>query len=477
MVEYEHGYCNLKGRRNRLKRKHFGITTVYTLVVCTMLLIINVVLGAAMARQSGDAMKNLIRRHMISVADTASAMIDGDELAALTEDDVDSESFRHIAGILTRIKDAQKDADIKYIYLVRRVEDHYEYTVDPDPVEPADFGEEVVDTPAQDTAWAGTSAIDPEAVEDEWGCYYTSWSPVRDSSGMVIGMVGVDFAADWFDQQMSRHTVTVVLISGLSLLVSLAIMSLLTWQHYRRFRLLEEDLSTLSGNVESLARDVTGRMEELEEEELNAGDQDSDIIRALSEKTRSTQRRLAEYKKFVQAQAFTDDMTGVGNRDAYIDCIKGLNEAIDKGTAAFAVAVFDVNGLKSTNDNYGHECGDRIIMDTAMLIGRVFGRERLFRIGGDEFLAVCMDMGEEEMRADIERLEAEIERFNREEKRYAMPFSFSCGGTVYRPGEDASFKEVFKRADQAMYKDKGAFYRRHGDRSEHYDLGASPDFS
>ena len=165
--------------------------------------------------------------------------------------------------------------------------------------------------------------------------------------------------------------------------------------------------------------------------------------------------------KYAEEQAYTDPMTGVGNKTAYLDRIKDLNEEIVSGTASFAIAVFDVNGLKSTNDNYGHEYGDRIIKDAAKLICRVFATGQIYRIGGDEFIAVLESMTEEELEERFKQLAEEEENFNQNEKRYAMTFSFSWGGTAFHPSEDVNYKEVFKRADQAMYHYKRNYYKQH----------------
>ena len=75
------------------------------------------------------------------------------------------------------------------------------------------------------------------------------------------------------------------------------------------------------------------------------------------------------------------------------------------------------------NDNYGHECGDLALIDAGKVLISVFGRENLYRIGGDEFI-----------------------------KGYAM----------YSPGNDKEYKQVFKRADQKMYANKLAYYNRYG---------------
>ena len=451
-----------------MKRRSISITTKSILIVCSMLLVFNGVLGIILIRKSGDGMKNLIRKHMISVAETASAMVDGDFLEAYTEEDIDSEGHEDVVHTLLRIKSAQDDVDIKYIYLVKKEGEHYVYTIDPDPEDPAGFGEEVVDTPMQNTAWAGVTAIDPEPVEDEWGNYYTCWSPIRNSEGTVIGLVGVDFSADWYNAQMSSYIKIVVAVCVLVLLITLLISILLTWQMQRRFRLLNSELTVLSDNVEALAEEVRTRSDtEKTDAVAQTGTTDSDIIRALSHKIHSTQSLLSDYMQYIQERAYMDDMTGVGNRDAYMERTKELNKKIDAGTAAFCLAIVDINGLKATNDNYGHECGDRIITDTARFITQAFGAENIYRIGGDEFIVIREDLSEETVARIFDRVDTDVSRFNREEKDYAMILSFSHGSAAYRPGEDSSYKDVFKRADDSMYQGKLNFYQNHGQRPRH----------
>ena len=77
-------------------------------------------------------------------------------------------------------------------------------------------------------------------------------------------------------------------------------------------------------------------------------------------------------------------MTGIGNRAAF-DRDAGILHA-KRDTNTFAVAVFDVNNLKYTNDTYGHAAGDRLIKDTADSVKDAFSAiGRCYRIGGDEF--------------------------------------------------------------------------------------------
>ncbi|MBO4452510.1 MAG: hypothetical protein J5793_01105, partial [Clostridia bacterium] len=209
-------------------KKRLSFSIKFTVVICSLLLVINAVLGVVLLSQSGNSMETLIRNHMTAVSSTAASLIDGDVLASFTEEDVGTEAYQKISDLLITVKNVQKDADIKYIYIIKKVDEGFVFIVDPDPENPADFGEEIVYTPEQEKAWEGTPQVDAEATEDEWGCYYSAWSPITDSSGKVVAIVGMDFAADWYNSQVASHTRSVVLISCLSLLAGGTVMLILS---------------------------------------------------------------------------------------------------------------------------------------------------------------------------------------------------------------------------------------------------------
>lgn len=448
---------------NRLAKRHIDLTTQYIIIVCVLLLVVSLVLGLALMSRSKKNMRQLINQHMVSVADTAAAAINGDVLEGITAEDACtySENYLSIVHALRMVQTAQESKDIKYIYTVKKEGDHFVFTVDPDTVKPAEYGEEVVHTDKQESAWAGKSGVDEETYEDEWGCFYTAWSPVRNSHGDVVGLVGVDFSADWYNSQTTQITAAIVIVCVLSLVIGFVITFLLTNQLRRRIRAINDELSTLSENVDKLSDEIKVHpgQEAVKEEEH---EENSDAIGAIGDKIHAIQNKLRAYIEYAEKQAYTDSMTGVSNKTAYLARIKELNREINAGTAAFATIVFDVNGLKRTNDNYGHECGDYIIVDAARIIRRVFDKEQIYRIGGDEFITITDAITEEELQMKFDRLAAEVAHFNEEEKRYAMTLSFSWGGAIYRPGVDAAFKEVFKRADQAMYFTKEDYYQRCG---------------
>lgn len=183
------------------------------------------------------------------------------------------------------------------------------------------------------------------------------------------------------------------------------------------------------------------------------------FIKATTEELEEANRKLSEL-------AVTDALTGLGNKNAYFEASRRLDGAMAAGLADFCVAVFDLNGLKAINDSYGHECGDIAIADAADILKAVFGRETLYRIGGDEFIAILEGVDRERVLSLFEKLDAALEEAARTKKAYRVALSMSKGLSVYEPDVDREYREVFRRADDAMYADKAEYYRRH-DRRRH----------
>ncbi|MCR4643314.1 MAG: GGDEF domain-containing protein [Lachnospiraceae bacterium] len=150
-----------------------------------------------------------------------------------------------------------------------------------------------------------------------------------------------------------------------------------------------------------------------------------------------------------------DPLTNVSNRMAYEDKEKYIQSKINSETAMpFAIAMFDVNNLKLINDSMGHDAGDEYLIRACHLICNIFKHSPVFRIGGDEFVAVLFGDDFE----DREELKEDL-------KRHMSPYSvkmplpsdyvsIACGISVYRPGADMSVQDVVKRADEEMYRVK-----------------------
>ena len=163
-------------------------------------------------------------------------------------------------------------------------------------------------------------------------------------------------------------------------------------------------------------------------------------------------------------RAAIDGLTGLGNKRAYLTAVRQLELRIKENRADFAIAVFDLNGLKEINDSYGHEAGDRALTDAGNLLKKVFGNDHVYRYGGDGFIAIEANATLAEMQQRFSLLEWELEEINRTQRPYVLPLALSKGAAAYDPETDADYVKVFERADQAMYDEKRAYYETHGDR-------------
>ena len=85
--------------------------------------------------------------------------------------------------------------------------------------------------------------------------------------------------------------------------------------------------------------------------------------------------------------AFSDPLTGVKNKMAYIEDVGCFEQRIEDGALHdFGLVVFDLNDLKKTNDTLGHDAGDNYIKQGSSLICNSFKHSPVYRIGGDEFV-------------------------------------------------------------------------------------------
>ena len=172
------------------------------------------------------------------------------------------------------------------------------------------------------------------------------------------------------------------------------------------------------------------------------------------ERERQQLQEIASAKRI----AYTDPLTGVKSKHAYVEAEEGIDQAINDGTQEpFGVAVFDLNNLKSINDSLGHEAGDEHIIMACRLICSTFKHSPVYRIGGDEFVALLIDQdyrSRDELMYEFDQ----AVMANLEQGRAVV----ASGLAAYDAARDKSYRNVFERADTAMYERKRTLksYRR-----------------
>ena len=148
--------------------------------------------------------------------------------------------------------------------------------------------------------------------------------------------------------------------------------------------------------------------------------------------------------------AFRDPLTGVRNKLAYLELLKEIELRIEKEELKeYGIVVFDLNGLKEVNDTLGHDAGDDFIKKGCQIICKIYTHSPVFRIGGDEFVAVLE-------KADYKNRDSLMAEFNAkiEENLRNRGVVIAGGMDIYKPDVDTSYNDVFRRADKNMYQRK-----------------------
>lgn len=150
----------------------------------------------------------------------------------------------------------------------------------------------------------------------------------------------------------------------------------------------------------------------------------------------------------------TDRLTGLGNRYAMDEYIAGVVE-----TENIGVVYCDITGLKRANDTYGHKKGDELICKAAYMLKTAFREYGLFRVGGDELLALCRNISEAELAERIAHLRKLL---NEQSEKPAETTVVLAVGTAWGNAGDKDIQSLMREAEKLMYEEKSEYYRRSG---------------
>ena len=148
-----------------------------------------------------------------------------------------------------------------------------------------------------------------------------------------------------------------------------------------------------------------------------------------------------------KALAYSDPLTGVKNKHAYVELEEHVDLLIREGKMdKFSIIVFDLNDLKGINDTYGHAVGDKYIIRTCEKIGEFFKNDVIYRFGGDEFVLVLQGDSYAKRYKVLEKFNAMVEGCLGTDEPI-----IATGIADFNLGKDNTLRAVFVRADQKMY--------------------------
>ena len=296
--------------------------------------------------------------------------------------------------------------------------------------------------------------------------FHTGCKPIYSSKGQFAGLLCADLS-------LSKMNKTVLLYVAISLAIALVvgvlfILALYSWirknvtlpvmklenstKHFAQqsnenmdpaqlyFDVpeinMENEVQSLSATIEQMSYDIKNYVE--------------NIISA-EERADSAEKEAMGMSRI----AYQDALTRVKNKAAFDIMISELNTMISKNDQRFAIVMFDLNDLKMMNDKYGHNRGDEYLTGASKSICVLYKHSPVFRIGGDEFVAVLQG---EDLENKDELIKKAREEFMNSSTDIGKPiwerYSCAIGMAVHEPGVMETAGDILKKADARMYKDK-----------------------
>jgi diguanylate cyclase (GGDEF)-like protein len=180
--------------------------------------------------------------------------------------------------------------------------------------------------------------------------------------------------------------------------------------------------------------------------------------------TYAVERKAAELE--LSHKAMHDPLTGLSNRNAFLDRLTNALLRAKRHHTLLGVMFVDLDGFKPINDTYGHDAGDRVLVEVARRLERgLRGSDMAARFGGDEFIILCEDVSEQQDVINIaERILGRIgASFTIDGEQLGIQASM---GIAIADGQSDTAESLIRNADAAMYDAKQA-----GDAYEVYDDG------
>ena len=143
-----------------------------------------------------------------------------------------------------------------------------------------------------------------------------------------------------------------------------------------------------------------------------------------------------------------DMLTGVLNRNEMNILVDKLSKDESLDGQSVGVVFADLNGLKTMNDQQGHVAGDELLKKAANILTGIFGKENVYRAGGDEFSIIMLGASEGDLNQKVLAV--------REQAAKTDDVSFALGSSVQASKKD--IRVAVRKADENMYEDKKRFY-------------------
>lgn len=256
-------------------------------------------------------------------------------------------------------------------------------------------------------------------VNDQRSATYTNLD-----AGDYVFEVKAANSADLWNDEPKRLQITVVPPWWLSLWAKIAYVLIIAGSLLRMYFVQRERLESARKKLAS-ERELVSKLREVERLKDNINreldskvEQRTEELKHEKERLIEAHAQLAELNEKLEAMTVTDQLTGLNNR-RYLDQfmhedIALIQRAFQQGTAAkdsagLVFVILDMDDFKTVNDTYGHDAGDKILVQLADVLRKVTRQsDYIVRWGGEEFVIVMRHIKQADVEASVERLRATV---------------------------------------------------------------------
>ena len=182
-------------------------------------------------------------------------------------------------------------------------------------------------------------------------------------------------------------------------------------------------------------------------------------LRESISQLRLLNQELKKKEKAIQNLAYYDQLTGVANRALFYELAEKFLRSAERNRETLGLMFIDVDNFKQINDTYGHEAGDRVLVQVAGILTKATRRNDVVaRYGGDEFLILLPQINAPDNYKIVVGKILQAKQDNVVFNGISLKISLSVGVSFY-PQDGDSMDQLIVKADRAMYMAK----RKNGD--------------